>query len=269
MDYKKIEFNIENGLATLSLNRPKRLNALSSELFGELYEAITNVAQNDEVKALLITGNGKGFCAGADIAGGLPQKTAEAIQAQGETSYRGMIKTVNPIIQAIHEMGKPVIAAVNGVAAGYGVSLALACDVVFAAESASFIQVFVPNLGIIPDGGATWLLPRLTTTARAMGMFLSGEPIKAKQAEDWGMIWKCLPDEELMKAAQTFANKLANGPSLGIRSLKMAMNQSHENSLQRQLQLEATLQKICCGSIDFAEGCIAFVEKRRPEFIGK
>lgn len=269
MDYKKIEFNIENGLATLTLNRPNRLNALSAELLEELYEVVTKVAHDNEIKALLLTGNGKGFCAGADIAGGLPQKTAEYIQGQGELSYNGMIKRFNPIIQTIHEMGKPVIAAVNGVAAGYGVSLALACDVVFAAESASFIQVFVPNLGIIPDGGATWLLPRVTTSARAMGMFLSGEKIKAKQAEDWGMIWKCLPNEEFMEAAHAFATKLANGPSLGIRSLKMAMNQSHENSLQRQLQLEAGLQKICCGSVDFAEGCIAFAEKRKPEFIGK
>lgn len=269
MSYKAIEFEVKNGLATLTLNRPNRLNAISSELFDELNEVLTKVAHDNEIKVLLFTGKGKGFCAGADIVGDLPQKTAEAIQAQGEVTYNGMTKIINPIIQTIHEMGKPVIAAVNGVAAGYGVSLALACDVVFAAESASFIQVFVPNLGIIPDGGATWLLPRMTTTARAMGMFLSGEKIKAKQAEDWGMIWKCLPNEELMEAAHAFATKLANGPTLGIRSLKMAMNQSHENSLQRQLQLEATLQKSCCGSIDFVEGCLAFAEKRKPEFIGK
>ena len=268
MSYKNLEFEVKNGLATLSLNRPNRLNALSPELLEELHEVIANVAHDNDIKALLITGNGRGFCAGADISGP-PATTAEELTIQGEGSYNGMTKRFNPIIQNIHEMGKPVIAAVNGVAAGYGVSLALACDVVFAAESASFIQVFVPQLGIIPDGGATWLLPRVTTTARAMGMFLSGDKIRAKQAEEWGMIWKCLPNEEFLEAAHAFATKMANGPTLGIRSLKMAMNQSHENSLQRQLQLEATIQKICCASEDFAEGGRAFAEKRKPKFIGR
>ena len=161
---------------------------------------VAKVAHDNEIKALLITGNGRGFCAGADISGP-PATTVEELNVQGEGSYNGMTKRFNPIIQNIHEMGKPVIAAVNGVAAGYGVSLALACDEVFAAESASFIQVFVPQLGIIPDGGATWLLPRVTTTARAMWMFLSGDKIRAKQAEEWGMIWKCLPNEEYFEAA--------------------------------------------------------------------
>jgi len=268
MTYKNLELEIKNGLATLTLNRPNRLNALNPELLEELYEVITTVAGDKGIKAVLLTGNGRGFCAGADISG-VPSKTAEDLIATGEGAYDGMTKRFNPIIQTIHEMGKPVIAAVNGVAAGYGVSLALSCDVVFAAESASFIQVFVPQLGIIPDGGSTWLLPRVTTTARAMGMFLSGDKIKAKQAEEWGMIWKCLPNEEFMEAAHAFAIKMANGPSLGIRSLKMAMNQSKENSLQRQLQLEANLQKICCSTVDFAEGALAFAEKRKPNFIGK
>ena len=217
---------------------------------------------------MLITGAGKGFCAGADISSP-PQKNTDALLEQGERAYQALIKYYNPIIQTIHEMDKPVIAAVNGVTAGYGVSLALCCDMVFAAESASFIQVFVPNLGVVPDGGATWLLPRLTTNARAMGMFLTGEKIRAQQAEDLCMIWKCVPDEELMATAQTLANQIAHGPTLGIRSLKTAMNQSHENSLQRHLQLEASLQKACCGSMDFAEGCMAFAERRKPNFIGK
>jgi len=268
MTYENIEFEVKNGLAILTLNRPNRLNALNPELLDELHEVITKVAHDDGIKALLLTGNGKGFCAGADLSG-FPEKTADALFAQGEYSYNMVVKRFNPIIQNIHEMGKPVIAAVNGVAAGYGVSLALACDVVFAAESASFVQVFVPNLGIVPDGGATWLLPRMTTTARAMGMFLSGENIKAKQAEDWGMIWKCVPNESLMEVAHAFATKMVNGPTIGIRSLKTAINQSKENSLQRQLQLEANLQKTCCSTIDFAEGAQAFAEKRKPKFIGK
>ena len=167
----------------MTLNRPDRLNAINEELLEELYETVMKVADDNDMKALLITGNGKGFCAGADISD-VPEKNAEFRLEQGERSYDAMIKRYNPIIQTIHEMGKPVIAAVNGVTAGYGNSLALVCDVVFAAESASFIQVFVPNLGIVPDGGATWLLPRMVTNARAMGMFLSGDAIKAKQAED-------------------------------------------------------------------------------------
>ena len=268
MTYKYLEFVVEEGLATITLNRPKRLNALSAGMIDELYEAVTHVATDSDIKAVLITGAGKGFCSGADISAA-PDKSAEYLLQQGERAYDAMIRRYNPIIQTIHDMGKPVIAAVNGVTAGYGNSIALACDVVFAAESASFIQVFVPNLGIVPDGGSTWLLPRIITVPRAMGMFLSGDKIKAKQAEEWGMIWKCVPDEELMEEAQSFANKLAKGPSLGIRSFKNAMNQSHENSLQRQLQLEANLQKVCCGSVDFAEGCLAFGEKRKSEFIGR
>ena len=267
MTYKNLIFKNEQGLATITLNRPAQLNALNTDLLDELYEVITSVATDHQVKAVLITGAGKGFCAGADISEA-PQQSAEFRAQQGERSYNAMIRRYNPIIQTIHEMGKTVIAAVNGVTAGYGNSLALACDVVFAADSASFIQVFVPNLGIVPDGGSTWFLPRMITPARAMGMFLSGDKIKAKQAEDWGMIWKCVPDEQLMNEALLLAQRLTSGPTLGIRSLKTAMNQSSKNSLQRQLQLEATLQKVCCGSIDFVEGCEAFAEKRKPIFVG-
>lgn len=268
MAYTSVKYNNEDGIATIILNKPDRLNALGQDLLLELHECVMTSAADDTVKAVLITGAGKGFCAGADISSP-PEKNTNALLKQGELAYQALTKYYNPIIQTIHEMDKPVIAAVNGVTAGYGVSLALCCDMVFAAESASFIQVFVPNLGVVPDGGATWLLPRLTTNARAMGMFLTGEKIRAQKAEDWGMIWKCVPDEELLATAQALATQIAHGPTLGIRSLKTAMNQSHENSLQRHLQLEASLQKACCGSMDFAEGCMAFAERRRPKFIGK
>jgi 2-(1,2-epoxy-1,2-dihydrophenyl)acetyl-CoA isomerase len=268
MAYSTVKYKIEDGVATIILNKPERYNALGKDILVELHDCVIKSAADDSVKVVLISGAGKAFCAGADISNA-PEKNTDALLQQGERAYQGMTQYYNPIIQTIHEMDKPVIAAVNGVTAGYGVSLALCCDMVFAAESASFIQVFVPNLGIVPDGGATWLLPRLTTTARAMGMFLTGEKIKAQQAEDWGMIWKCVPDDELMATAQALATRLSNGPTLGIRSLKIAMNQTHENSLQRHLQLEASLQKVCCGSMDFAEGCMAFGEKRKPKFIGK
>jgi len=267
--FETIEYSKQGRLAIIKLNRPDHLNALNDKMLRELKPLLEHLSQNNSCSVILITGNGRGFCTGADIGNINTNKEPAKLAAQGEASYQSMINDFNPIIQCIHDMKKPVIAAVNGVAAGYGVSLALACDLVFAAESASFIQVFVPNLGIVPDGGATWLLPRAVTKARAMGMILTGEKIKANTAKAWGMIWDCVADKILLDTAIKVATKLANGPSLGIASLKDAMNHSDHNSLEKQLRLEAELQKICCGSEDFAEGCLAFIEKRKPEFIGK
>ncbi len=269
MAYSSIEVSKEGRLLIIKLNRPKQLNALNESLITELNEAIQDAAKDNSVGGILLTGNGRGFCAGADISVVNMEKEASKMAAQGEMSYQTLIQYMNPTIQTIHDVEKPVIAAVNGVTAGYGVSLALVCDLVYAAESASFIQVFIPQLGIVPDGGATWLLPRLTTNARAMGMFLTGKKISAKQAMDWGMIWECVSDEILYDTAYQMAYKLAHGPTLGIGSMKLAMKQSDSNSLEKQLRLEAYLQRTCCGSEDFTEGCIAFAQKRKPEFIGK
>lgn len=269
MSYQNIEFIKKDRLAIIKLNRPDQLNALSEALLKELKEVVLEVAHDASVGGVLLTGNGRGFCAGADIAQVNMEKDLGKMAAQGESSYQAMIHYFNPIIQAIHDMEKPVVAAVNGVAAGYGVSLALVCDLVYAGESASFLQVFIPQLGIVPDGGATWLLPRLVGNAKAKGMILTGKKIKAQQAEDWGMIWETVPDEALQEIALKVAGRLANGPTLGIGSMKLAMNQSDSNSLEKQLRLEAYLQKTCCGSEDFTEGCLAFAQKRKPNFVGK
>ncbi len=269
MTFENLEYIREDSLAIIRLNRPDCLNALNQALISELKSAIQEVADDSSITGLLITGNGRGFCAGADITTTDFDKSAESRLAQGEATYHSMIQYFNPIIQMIYELDKPTLAAVNGVAAGYGVSLALACDLVYGAESASFIQVFVPQLGIIPDGGSTWLLPRLVTGARVRGMILTGKKITARKAKDWGMIWECLPDDELYKAAHQVIHQLANGPAMGIRSAKYALKQADGNSLDKQLQLEAHLQKSCCGSEDFAEGCLAFAEKRKPNFVGK
>jgi len=269
MPYKTIEFLKDGRLAIIKLNRPKRLNAINETMLTELKATIHEVANDANIGGLLLTGNGRGFCAGADISQVNMEKEPGKLATQGENSYQGMIHYFNPIIQMLHDMEKPIIAAVNGVAAGYGTSLALVCDLVYAAESASFVQVFVPQLGIVPDGGATWLLPRLVGNAKAKGMILTGKKIKAQQADNWGMIWECVPDADLQEKAYKSAYRLANGPTLGIGSMKLAVNQSDSNSLEKQLRLEAYLQKTCCGSVDFAEGCLAFAEKRKPNFVGK
>jgi len=269
MSYKTIEFSKDARLATIKLNRPNRLNAINETMLVELKATIQEVANDANIGGLLLTGNGRGFCAGADISQVNMEKEPGKLAAQGETSYQGMIHYFNPIIQLLHDIEKPIIAAVNGVAAGYGTSLALVCDLVYAADTASFIQVFVPQLGIVPDGGATWLLPRLVGSAKAKGMILTGQKIKAQQAADWGLIWECVPEADLQDTAYKMAYKLANGPTLGIGSMKLAMNQSDSNSLEKQLRLEAYLQKTCCGSEDFAEGCLAFAQKRKPEFVGR
>ena len=269
MSYESIECSKEGRLAIIRLNRPDRLNALNEPMMRELKSVLQELAEDNTVGGVFLTGNGRGFCAGADISRINTERSPEKLAAQGESSYQAMIHFFNPIIQTIHDMEKPVVAAVNGVAAGYGVSLALACDLVYASDAASFIQVFVPQLGIVPDGGATWLLPRLTTNARAMGMMLTGKKIMARQAEDWGMIWECVPAAELSDTALEMAKRLAHGPTLGIGSMKLAMNQSDSNSLEKQLRLEAYLQKTCCGSEDFAEGALAFAQNRKPKFVGK
>jgi len=268
MSYNTLEFTQEGRLAIIRLNRPKMLNALSAESLKELRAVLEAARGNEEVGSLLLIGNGRGFCAGADLGKVNMDQDPAKRAAQGEDSYRGMVEGFNPIIQIISDMGKPVICAVNGVAAGYGVSLALTCDMVFAAESASFVQVFVPQLGIVPDGGATWSLPRLIGGPRAKGMILTGQKIKAAQAKDWGMIWDCVPDDDLYETAHNMAYRLAHGPTMGISYLKKALNQSDNNTLEQQLTVEADMQRILCATEDFTEGVLAFAEKRRPNFKG-
>ena len=269
MTYQFLEYNTHDSLAVIKLNRPDKLNALNETLLKELKTILDLLARDDSCRCVLLTGNGRGFCTGADISVVNTDKDRGKRAGQGEASYQSLVQYFNPIIQCIYDMEKPVIAGVNGLAVGYGVSLALACDLVFAANSASFTQVFVPQLGLVPDGGATWMLPRLVGHARAMGMILTGQPIGAQQAKEWGMIWDCVADDQLQDTVFKLAYKLSQGPSMGISSMKLAMRHSDSNSLEKQLRLEAYLQKTCSASEDFAEGCLAFIEKRNPNFVGK
>lgn len=266
--YETIELGIEGKLATITLRRPAQLNALNQPLLEELLDAIQRVKSFDAIGALMLTGEGRGFCAGADLGEANKSFEPEKRQAQGKATRESMEKYFNPIVSQLLHLPKPTIAAVNGPAAGGGVGLALACDIVFAAESAFFSQVFIQQLGIVPDVGSTWLLPRSIGNARARAAMLLGEKIPAKQAEEWGMIYRAVADDQLIKTANEAAVKLARGATFGISELKKTLLASEGNDFDQQLQLEAETQEQCCGSSDFVEGVNAFLNKRTPEFTG-
>jgi len=243
------------GVMVLTLNRPDRLNALTAPLNTTLREALGDAEADPEIRAVLLHGAGRGFCAGQDLAEVAPG------QDLGDT----LEQRFNPLIRAIRAMSLPVVCAVHGVAAGAGANLAFACDIVVAAQSARFIQSFV-RIGLIPDAGGTYALPRLAGDARARGMTLLGEPIAAAQAEAWGLIWRALPDDELMPEAERIAAHLATQPSQAIALSKRALNAAAGNTLDQQLDLERDLQRECGASADFREGVQAFLEKRPAQF---
>lgn len=267
--YEYIELSIESQLAILTLKRPQALNALTLEMLTELISALDTVSASDSIRALLITGEGRGFCAGADLSGPSPSFERSDRDNQGQLTLESMEKGFNLVASKIYHMPKPVITAVNGAAAGAGVSIALAGDICIAGESGYFMQVFIPQLGIIPDMGATWLVPRLIGSARARAAMLLGEKIDAKKAENWGLIYRVTADDQLMKTAKEYATKLAEGATFGISQLKKVLDESGFNTFDQQLQLEAEVQKECCGSSDFVEGVMAFASKRKPEFTGE
>ncbi len=243
------------GVMVLTLNRPDRLNALTAPLNAALREALADAEADPAIRAVLLHGAGRGFCAGQDLAEVAPG------QDLGDT----LEQRFNPLIRAIRAMSLPVVCAVHGVAAGAGANLAFACDIVVAAQSARFIQSFV-RIGLIPDAGGTYALPRLAGDARARGMTLLGEPIAAAQAEAWGLIWRALPDDELMPEAERIAAHLATQPSQAIALSKRALNAAAGNTLDQQLDLERDLQRECGASADFREGVQAFLEKRPAQF---
>ena len=263
MTYTTIEFVSEDGLARLTLNRPDKLNSFNAVMHEEVREAMKTVQRDDSIRCLLISGNGRGFCAGQDLSDRNVAPDAE-VPDLGES----LEQKYNPLIRGIAKLEKPVICAVNGVAAGAGANIALACDIVIAAESAKFIQSFC-NIGLVPDSGGTWTLPRLVGRARALGMALLGERISARQAEQWGLIWKCVADQELASTAEQMARHLATQPTLGLGLIKRAMLASSDNSLDQQLDLERDLQRLAGRSEDYREGVGAFMEKREPEFKGR
>lgn len=264
-DCRTIRLEVREGVATLTLNRPDRLNSFNEQMHLELRAALDTVRAgrvDASVRALVITGAGRGFCAGQDL-------SDRAVSAADEAPDLGasVEKNYKPLVMALRALEMPVIAAVNGVAAGAGANLALACDMVFAARSASFIQAFC-KLGLIPDTGGTWILPRLLGPARAMGLALLGDKLTAEQAEDWGLIWKCVDDAALLPTVQAVAKQLAAGPTFGFAQTKHAIWASSSNDFPAQLDLERDLMRECGRSHDYREGVAAFMEKRAPRFKG-
>ncbi|TAM85619.1 MAG: 2-(1,2-epoxy-1,2-dihydrophenyl)acetyl-CoA isomerase [Candidimonas sp.] len=253
---------VSQGLATVVLNRPDKLNSLDAAMHRRLREVLDAVDCDDAVRAVLITGNGRGFCAGQDLneRKRAPSGAAPDLGKTIETNW-------NPLARALHYLRVPTVCAVNGVAAGAGVNLALGCDLVIAAHSASFVLSFA-RIGLIPDAGGTYLLPRLAGGARAMGMALLGEKISAERAASWGLIWQCVDDAVLADHAGKLAASLAQGPTLGLSALKDALRESTGNSFEDQLALERTLQRRCGFSNDYREGVTAFLEKRAPNYRG-
>jgi 2-(1,2-epoxy-1,2-dihydrophenyl)acetyl-CoA isomerase len=254
---------VVGGVATLTLNRPDRLNALTAGLHEDLRAALDRAASDEAIRALLITGAGRGFCAGQDLS----ERRAAARDPRRDLG-QGIERYYNPLIRRLRSLEKPVIAAVNGVAAGAGVGLALACDIVIAAQSASFIEAF-SRIGLVPDAGNTWFLPRLVGTARAMAMALTGEAVSAERAATWGLIWKAVPDDALMTEARELAQRLAQGPTRALGLTKRALNRSSTNGLDAQLDLERDLQREVGFGEDYREGVAAFLEKRPPRFNGR
>lgn len=253
----------ESGVLELVLNRPDKLNAFTPDMHVSLRAQIERAGQDGGIRAVLLTGAGRGFCAGQDLGDRDPRKGGPRpdLGATIGTYY-------NPLIRAIRALPKPVVAAVNGVAAGAGANIALACDIVLASDKARFVQSFA-KLGLVPDAGGSWSLPRLLGEARAKALALTGEPLSAAQAAEWGLIWRAVPDADLVPEARALALKLAEGPTFGLGLTKQAIQAAATNSLDAQLDLEQDYQRRAGASDDCAEGVTAFLEKRAARFTGQ
>ncbi len=262
-DTEELLATLDGAHLSLTLNRPKKLNALTTTLITALTEAIERAGETPEVRAILLTGSGRAFCAGQDLGRRDPD---------GPDWPPNLRKSVEefygPLVKAILECPKPIVCAVNGVASGAGANLALACDIVLAGESARFIQSF-SRVGLIPDAGGTWVLPRLVGLARARAICLTGRPVSAREAEDWGMIWACVPDDGLATQARDLARALAAGPTHALGLTKKALLCSSDATLEEQISFEAEAQALSGTSADYAEGVRAFLAKRAPDFKGK
>lgn len=261
MGYDNIQFGIDAGRARLTLNRPDKLNSFTTAMHAEVRDALGRVAR-EGARVLVLTGAGRGFCAGQDLG-----DRAVAPGAKGVDLGESIERNYQPLILALRSLPMPVIAAVNGVAAGAGANIALACDIVIAARSANFIQSFC-KLGLVPDSGGTWTLPRLAGNARALGLALLGDKLSAEQAAQWGLIWKCVEDAELAGVVEALAARLAQAPTRGLARTKEAIYGSWQRSLAEQLDVERDLQRELGWSNDYAEGVAAFMEKRTPKYTG-
>ena len=263
MSYANILFESEGGIARLTLNRPERMNSFNDAMHAEVRDALDRVKSDASLRVLLLTGSGRGFCAGQDLSDRTVAPGAEPVDlgASIERNYR-------PLVLALRRLPLPVVCAVNGVAAGAGANVALACDIVIAAKSASFIQAF-SKIGLIPDSGGTYFLPRLVGTARAMGLAMLGERLIAEQAAEWGLIWQCVEDKELHATVEKLLRTLAGAPTAGLAATKRALYAAAGNSLEVQLDLERDLQRALGRSDDYREGVAAFAAKRAPRFGGR
>jgi len=258
-----ILFEARDGVARITLNRPDRLNSFTAAMHGALREALERVKGDPATRVVLLTGAGRGFCAGQDLAdravapGAAPVDLGESI----ERNYR-------PLVLALRALPLPVVCAVNGVAAGAGANIALACDIVVATKSASFVQAFC-KIGLIPDSGGTYFLPRLAGTARAMGLAMLGDRLTAEQAAQWGLIWRCVEDGEFTAVVEALVAQLAQAPTRGLGAIKRALHAAERNSLEAQLDVERDFQRELGKSEDFKEGVQAFLAKRKANFKGK
>ncbi len=256
-----IKRSVTQKVLSLSLNRPEKLNCFTEPMAGQLQQALLEAQNNDEIRCVLLTGEGKAFCAGQDL--------PEAIEKGEDYELGNTVRnSYNPIIKAIRKIGKPVVCAVNGTAAGAGANIAFACDIVLASEKAVFVQAF-SKIGLIPDSGGTWFLPRLVGLQRTNMLYLLDEKISVQKAEKIGLIYKAVNHQSLMDEANKICEKLASMPTKGFGLYKKAINQSFQNNLEEQLELEADLQTEAGKTHDYREGVQAFLEKRKPEFEGR
>jgi 2-(1,2-epoxy-1,2-dihydrophenyl)acetyl-CoA isomerase len=262
MSYGTILFSVDGGIARLTLNRPDKLNSFNTQMHSEVRHALGSL-ESGAARVLVLTGAGRGFCAGQDLG-----DRAVAPGADGIDLGESIENHYKPLVLALHALPMPVIGAVNGVAAGAGANIALACDLVIAARSATFVQAF-SKLGLLPDSGGTWTLPRLVGSARALGLTMLGNKLAAEQAAAWGMIWQCVDDAELGSAVDSLARQFAVAPTRGLAWTKAAIRGSWQHSLAEQLDIERDAQRELGRSADYAEGVAAFLEKRTPRFTGR
>lgn len=263
MTYQNITYAVDDGVARLTLNRPDKLNSFTGAMLLEIHAALDEAAADPQVRVVLLTGAGRGFCAGQDLS-----DPGVSASSAGPADLGATIGTYyGPLVRRLRALAKPVVCAVNGVAAGAGANIALACDIVVAVETAKFIQPFC-NLGLVPDAGGTWLLPQLVGRARALGLALLGDVLTAPQAAQWGLVWKSVAAAEFEAEVNTIVRKLASGPTLGYARTKQAIDAAVTSTLDAQLDRERDLQRELGFSHDYTEGVTAFTEKRPPKFIG-
>lgn len=267
MSFTTIRVESADAVTTITLDRPAKLNSFNETMHAELRDALTAIENDTGVRAVLLTGAGRGFCAGQDLADVLPDKDT---RGNGDGGELGDIleRNYNPLVRRLRALDRPIVAAVNGVAAGAGANIALACDIVIAARSAKFIQAFC-KIGLVPDSAGTYTLPRLVGPARAAGLAMLGEAIDAETAAQWGLIWKSVDDDTLMTEADGLARHLATQPTRALGLIKRALNESENNDLDAQLDLEYELQRMAASTDDYAEGVAAFLAKRPPVFRGR